>query len=592
MQTKMNLQAGVIMDAIISSQAVIEFQLDGTIIDANENFLFALGYQRSEIAGRHHRIFCDQEYVLTEDYRKFWMDLRDGNHKSGEYCRFSKSGHPVWIQATYNPIRDEQGQVKSVVKIASVITKQKNLSLEQASVVSALNKSQATIEFDTKGNILSANQNFLSLLDYSLSEIVGKHHSIFCDPSFAASEEYAVFWKKLGSGEFQSGEYQRFGKAHKEVWIQASYNPVFDSFGKVIKIIKFASDVTDRKKLEVNFQGMVNAISDSQLVVEFDMNGTVLAANKNFASAMGYTEGELIGLHHRSFCDAEYAASAEYEALWEGFKRGVFLQESVRRKTKTGEIVWLKATYSPICDLSGKPFKVVKYATNFTVEKNASIEMKGKLEAIKRSQAVIEFSMDGTVLDANDVFLDLMKYRKEQIVGKHHRIFCDRGYIETAEYIVFWDRLRKGEFLRNKFERVSSAGEQIWIQATYNPIFDSSGKPYKVLKLATDITKERKSADTIRVVGANITQHVTELSRAANQIASASFEAEIIINRSRESADLGKEKVSQVIKSAEEFEIKADTISTIVGKIQDLSDRTNLLAFNATIEAVRAGELG
>jgi methyl-accepting chemotaxis protein len=233
------------MAAIGASQAVIRFTPDGTILDANTNFCTALGYSLAEIVGRHHSMFVDPAYAESADYREFWENLRAGRFDRRQYKRYAKGGRPVWIEASYNPVF-RNGKVVKVVKIATDITDAKRRSLEDASKLDAISRSQAVIEFAPDGTILSANENFCKTLGYRLDEIVGKHHAMFCDRAYAESADYREFWNRLGRGEFCSNEFVRYGKGGQPVWIQAAYNPIFDEAGKVAKVVKFATDVTER----------------------------------------------------------------------------------------------------------------------------------------------------------------------------------------------------------------------------------------------------------------------------------------------------------------------------------------------------------
>jgi methyl-accepting chemotaxis protein len=234
-----------LVEALSRSQAIIEFDLTGIILHANENFCRALGYSLQEIKGKHHRIFCDSDYVASESYRKFWANLSAGKFDAGEYRRVTKSGKDIWIEATYNPLF-RSGKPYKVVKIAADITAKKLVASEDASKLDAIGRSQAVIEFTPDGHILFANENFCKGLGYELQEIKGKHHRIFCDRDYAASAEYSQFWKKLAGGEFIADEFVRYGKGGKEIWIQAAYNPIRDLSGRVTKVVKFATDVTAR----------------------------------------------------------------------------------------------------------------------------------------------------------------------------------------------------------------------------------------------------------------------------------------------------------------------------------------------------------
>ena len=243
-----------VLDAIGRSQAVIEFGLDGTIIDANENFCNAMGYRVDEIRGNHHRIFVEPEYAASPEYVQFWAALNRGEFQAGEFLRIAKGGRKVWLQASYNVVTDDNGKPTGVVKVATDITTEKEASLEaRTQAVEYMNQingfsaSQAMIEFELDGTIVSANENFCNALGYRFNEIMGKHHSMFVKPEFAASPDYRRFWEDLAAGRFQAGEFCRVRKDGTDVWILASYNPIVDESGKAYKVIKLATDVTEQK---------------------------------------------------------------------------------------------------------------------------------------------------------------------------------------------------------------------------------------------------------------------------------------------------------------------------------------------------------
>ena len=245
-KTEFNLSSNKLA-ALDRSQGVIEFRPTGEIVSANDNFLTLMGYELSEIAGKHHRMFVAQDYAQSPEYKDFWAKLGKGEFESGEYLRYDKAGNEVWIQASYNPVTASNGKVTRVVKYAVDITAEKLKNAYFSGQIDAINQSQAVIEFEPSGKILQANDNFLNTVGYTLKEIQGKHHSMFVDPAQRSSSEYRLFWEQLAEGQFQSGEFHRIGNGGKEVWIQATYNPIFDHNGKVFKVVKYATDITGRK---------------------------------------------------------------------------------------------------------------------------------------------------------------------------------------------------------------------------------------------------------------------------------------------------------------------------------------------------------
>jgi methyl-accepting chemotaxis protein len=452
----------------------------------------------------------------------------------------------------------------------------------------AMNKSQAVIEFKLDGTIITANQNFLDAMGYRLDEIAGKHHQMFVTPELRDSPDYHAFWAKLNRGEYQAAEYKRLGKGGREVWIQASYNPVLDGAGKPVKVIKFATDITERKIRNMEDAGKISAIGRAQAVIEFNLDGTIITANENFLATVGYGLDEIQGKHHSMFVAPSERDSAAYREFWAKLGRGEFDSAEYKRYGKGGKEVWILASYNPILDDAGKPFKVVKFASDVTAEKLKAANYAGQIEAIGKSQAVIEFSMDGNVLTANQNFLDALGYSLSEIQGKHHSLFMPHDQRDSNAYRTFWANLNRGEFQSGEYERVGKGGKQIWIQASYNPIRDLNGKPCKVVKYASDTTAQviaRMRSEKVRGMMETVAAGAEELNASVREISEA-------MTKSRETAVIAVSRVEEADQQAQRLTEAAESMSSIVQLIGAITGQINLLALNATIESARAGEAG
>ena len=493
--------------------------------------------------------------------------------------------------------------------------------------IRAIDKVQAVIEFNLDGTIITANDNFLKTLGYDLSEIKDKHHRMFCEPKYAMSPEYRQFWEKLNRGDFDSGEYKRITKDGREIWINASYNPIFDQNGKVARVIKFATDITAQKNKNAEFEGKINAVSKAQAMIEFNLDGSIITANENFLKTMGYELNEIQGKHHRIFADPSYAASNEYRAFWEKLNRGEFDAGEYKRIGKGGKEIWINASYNPIFNADGKVYKVVKFATDITKAKMTALEFSAKMNAVSKAQAVIEFNLDGTIITANDNFLKTLGYDLNEIQGKHHRMFCDPKVTESSEYRAFWDKLNRGEFDAGEYKRFGKGGRVVWINASYNPILDASGKVYKVAKFATDITQVKKMIESIEETAVSLSGASSELTSTATQMSStaaktseeskaATISAEEVAsgvqtvatnmeemvasikeiarsaNESSQMAKTAMARATDTNKTITQLGTSSQEIGDVIKVISSIAQQTNLLALNATIEAARAGEAG
>ena len=337
---------------------------DARILAVNANFANLLNYETSECAGK----------LLFGPGIKAGPDACN----TAQFAESLLSGQPFtttievcteplrWLQLQFTPLTADSALNGQVMVTATDVTAMHLTLCELQSVRQAIDKSRAVIEFDLKGYVVSANDQFLQIFGYQLDEIKGRHHRMFCDPAEAATTEYLAFWERLRLGEFQAGQYCRISKEGKEIWIQATYNPIISPDGKPYKIVKFASDISRERLLQTETHGKMDALNRSQAIIEFDLQGNILHANSNFLRSLGYTETEVIGKHHSMFCEQQYVHSAEYRNFWADLGEGKFKSDRYKRLAKHGAEVWIQATYNPILDRHGRAYKIVKFAVDVT----------------------------------------------------------------------------------------------------------------------------------------------------------------------------------------------------------------------------------
>ena len=417
--------------------------------------------------------------------------------------------------------------------------------------LAAIDKTQAVIEFDLDGTILTANQNFLKAVGYELGEIVGRHHSIFMPPADVGGEAYRDFWRKLAGGTPQAGQFKRLGKHGREVWLQAAYNPIIDTAGTPFKVVKYATDITTDKQRTADFEGQMAAIGKSQAIIEFGLDGKVLTANDNFLKVLGYSLAEVVGRHHSIFVAPADVASADYQVFWDKLGRGEYDTGRYRRIARDGREVWIQASYNPILDLNGRPCKIVKYAADITrqVEEEEALR-----QTVEETLSVVSAAVAGDLT------------RQISLAGKS-------GMLESLS-----------EGVNSLLDSMVQIVRQI--KASSNEVLLGA---QEIAKGNADLSaRTEEQASSLEETASSMEQ----LNATVRQNADNARQANALATRSHEDVMRGSTVVRQVVATMNEIQERSSKISDIIGVIDSIAFQTNILALNAAVEAARAGEQG
>ncbi|UOA26435.1 methyl-accepting chemotaxis protein [Pseudosulfitobacter sp. DSM 107133] len=362
----------------------------------------------------------------------------------------------------------------------------------------AFEASHAIARISSERKILSVNDNFCKYLDLDEGDIIGKDYEQIVRKKDLQSPEYAEIWQHMAKGMPYNRIMPRLNKQGDEIWFDATYTPIAKADGTHDYTILATREITAMHMRRRDNRSQVDALKRSMAVIEFDLSGNILTANKLFRDTMGYSADELVGKHHRIFMPPDEVGTKAYEAFWKRLEKGTSESGQVKRIGKNGKVCWLQATYETLLDPEGRPFKVVKYAFDITAARDLEADANAKVEAIQKVQAVIEFDPTGKILNANDIFCDTMGYERSELIGRMHSIFMESDSANSPDYAAFWESLRRGEAQEGAFERIGKNGRTVYIRASYNPIKNAAGEVVKIIKFAVNTTPYIRTADAMQ----------------------------------------------------------------------------------------------
>ncbi|MCY2975828.1 MAG: PAS domain-containing methyl-accepting chemotaxis protein [Planctomycetota bacterium] len=546
-------ELNVRVDIMNETSIVSESDLKGDILSVNDKFVQISKYSRDELIGAPHSTTRHPD-MPKETFKELWSTIGRGRTFRGIIKNQAKDGTPYYVDAVIAPVMGPNGKPIKYVGVRYDITANEIERHNSKGILNAIDSAYAYIEFDTKGNIQTANENFLQTMGYRLDEITNKHHRMFVESSFANSNAYTQFWSDLNAGINKSDVFKRISKDGKDVWIQAVYSPVKDEVGRVTKVVKIATDVTAERLRVADFEGQIAAVSKSQTVVEYNLDGTVLKANDNFLRTLGYSFDEIKGRSHSMFVTDSERQSPAYREFWAKLNRGEFESAEYKRIGKGGKDIYMQASYNPIFDLNGKPFKVVEYATDLTAEVSARNEMRKKVDYILDLASKGDLTQD-IVATGDDAISQICRGLGSFFADLRKTI---ASMAENASTLS-----SASEELSSVSTEMSSNAEETSSQATM--VSAASEQVSQNVRTVATGVEELNSA--IREISMNATQ----AAKVSQQAVAIAADTNVTIAKLGESScDIGK----------------------VVKVITSIADQTNLLALNATIEAARAGEAG
>lgn len=566
------------MASVDTACIVSEADLKGNIIFANDKLAEISQYTQEEMIGQPHSMFRHPD-MPKEVFKEMWSTIGKGKIFRGIIKNKKKDGNPYYVDAVITPVLGANGKPVKYIGIRFDITESTLESQRMKGITDAIDTSYAMIEFDTRGNILTANNNFLQSMGYTSEEIQGRHHRMFVEQSYANSLEYTNFWNDLAAGKAFPGEFKRITRSGQEIWLNATYSPVKDEKGRVVKVIKIANDITRQVTERINMEGLKATVDSSFAFIEFDTKGNILDANNNFISTLGYfSKNDIVGKHHSMFVDEEMRRSNAYAQFWSDLAAGRTQAGDFKRITRQGTEIWIQAAYTPVKDKQGNVIKVIKIASDITAQKIAAQQTEAAANEVNR---VITAMASGDLTQKYSIksegMLMEMGNSLNTAIGTLNSLLDNILQIANLVASSSEELLTKGEQMKGTTQEVASATQQMaeGAQQQAQQTDEASKLMEEVLKTSAEMTKK---ADIINSSAEKGQKNATDGLSTIRKVVENMNEIQVSAGQTAQSITILTER--------------SEEIARTLNVITDIASQTNLLALNAAIEAARAGDAG
>jgi methyl-accepting chemotaxis protein len=578
------------LDALMAGLPVLEYDAEGHVVSANAPALAALGLGAEDVVGKHQKRLMDGEFVRTRAFADAWSAALQGAARVIDIHHVRQDREPLWTRSALLPSKTAAG-VERVFEVCTDIHEMRErlgaLELRHA----ATNAVMSVMEIDLAGRITAANANACNLFDAKRADLCALNYQSLLPQEFGASQRYRTFVDRLARGETVSGTFERVKPNGRAVWVRAHHLPLLkEGQDSPECVMLLMSDVTEEQNRHIETESKLAAIERSMAIAQFDLDGTLEWANGIFTDAMGSTVEELRGRNVSTILPADRADV--HRANWDKLVKGEFIDGEAQLIGAQGREVWMRGAFNPVFGADGKVVRIIAFMSVITMDKLHSHDLEEKWQGVSKTLALAEFDPDGRVLSASDGFLRMVGYSLREIVGQHHSMFCSADHIRTEEYRDFWLSLGQGETRRGRFHNVARFDRDLHMVASYGPIRGTSGTVEKVLMCGYEVSEHMALRREVSQMAERVRDEMQNILRSHGVLRKGAADLSTKLAQEKGTIEAGSSALKGGLAELDAVKGAVDSVTQITEVLRDIAVQTNLLAFNAAIEAARAGDHG